>query len=111
MPDQQVPTALRALFVQWNVGHLLRLIETPRGLAVGISRASHELSESPALEHHRAAAVLAVFLLGRFLQVRRIEVRQIDGILFRKRATIRVGLVVRTARIERTCLLYTSDAA
>src|SRR5450755_2996129 len=104
VPDQQIASALRTLFVERNVGHLLPLIETPRCLAVRISRTSHELPKAPALEHHRTATVLAVFLLRRLLKVCGIEVREVDGILFGKRATVGIGFVIGAAGIERAVL-------
>src|SRR5256885_9288062 len=44
---------------QRNVGNFLPLIQPARGLAVGISRARHELPETATLEHHHPPAVLA----------------------------------------------------
>src|SRR5208337_315691 len=60
--DHHVAPALGAEFVERNIGNLLALVEPPRGLAIGISRARHELAEPSALEHHHPAAVFAIFL-------------------------------------------------
>src|SRR4029453_3774328 len=65
--DDQVRLALRAFLVEDLIrlggGHaLLGGDDLPRGLALGIAGAREELSEPPALDGHRLAAVLARFL-------------------------------------------------
>src|SRR5712691_1843600 len=102
--DDQVAAAVRTLLIERNIRHTLPLIQPPRSLAIGIPRACHELPEASALEHHDATAVLAVFLLRRFLQVGRIKVGQIDRILFRELTGVRIFLIVGAARIERSVL-------
>src|SRR5713226_1661707 len=104
VPDDHIAAALRTLLFKRDIRHSLALIETPRGLAIGITRAGHELTEASALEHHDAAAVLAVFLLRRFLQVGRVKVGQIDRVLFGELTSVGILLVVRAARIERSVL-------
>ena len=69
MADHHIAPALRAQFIERNVRNFLSLIQTPGGLAIRISRACHELPETPALEHHHPAAVLAIFFLRGFLHV------------------------------------------
>ena len=100
MPDHHVAAALGAEFIERNIGNLLALIEPACGLAVRISRAGHELAEASALQHHHAAAVLAILLLRSFLHVGRIEIRQIDGIFFGKRATVGIVFIVGAAGEE-----------
>src|SRR5271165_6789221 len=104
MPYQQIASALRALLIERNIRHFLRLVEPSRGLAVGITGARHELAKTAPLEHHGPSTVLAIFFLGRFLEVSGVEIRQVDRVLFRKRATVWITLVVRTASIERAVL-------
>src|SRR5208282_6836925 len=79
-------------------------IEPPRGLAIGIAGAGHELAEAPALQDHNAAAVFAIFLLRGLLQIGRVEVGKIDGIFFGEFAAVGVLLVVGAAGIERSVL-------
>ena len=100
MADHHIAPALRAEFVQRNVRNFLALIEAARGLAIRVSRASHELSESSALEHHHAAAVLAVFFLRSLLHVGRIQVRQIDRIFFGEGAGVGILFIVGAAGKE-----------
>src|SRR3954471_6279646 len=104
MPDHHVPLALRAKFFQRNIGHSLALIQSPRGLAIRVTRAGHELPEAPALENHSPTAVFAILFLRSFLHVCSIEVRQIDRIFFGKRAAVRIFFIVRRAGIERAVL-------
>src|SRR5262249_52333489 len=59
----QLVTALRTRLVQRNILGFLRRTELLRGLALGIARARQELTETALFEHHRTAAVVAVFLL------------------------------------------------
>src|SRR5579871_2092458 len=109
VPQQQIAPALRTLLVERNVRDLLTLVEPASGLAVGVSRARHELPEAPTLQHHRTAAVLAVLFLGRLLHVGRIEIGQVDRILFGKCATVGIGLVVCAAGVERAVLAPLDD--
>src|SRR5271157_3359954 len=76
MAQQQVAPALRTFLVKRNVGDLLGLVQAARSLAVRISGAGHKLAESPALQHHGPAAVLAILFLRRLLEIGRVEVRQ-----------------------------------
>src|SRR6202171_885768 len=109
VPQDQVAFAQRAGFIERNVRHSLALIETPRRLAIGIAGAGHELAEPPTLQDHDAATVFAVFLLRGLLYIGRIEVGQIDGILFCELAGVGVFLVVGAAGIERTVLAPLDD--
>src|SRR6202171_6520747 len=109
VPQDQVAFAQRAGFIERNVGHFLALIEPPRRLAIGIAGTGHELAEALALQDHHAATVFAVFLLRDLLRFGRVEVGQIDGILFSELARVRVFLVVGTAGIERTVLAPLDD--
>src|SRR6202140_1206508 len=104
VPQDQVAFAQWAGFIERNVGHFLALIEPPRRLAIGIAGAGHELAEPPALQDHDAATVFAVFLLRDLLRFGRVEVGQINGILFGELARVRVFLIVGAAGIERTVL-------
>src|SRR5260370_6481445 len=109
VPQDQVAFAERAGFIERDVGHFLALVEPPRCLAIGITGAGHELAEAPALEDHDAAAVFAVFLLRRLLQIGRVEVGQIDGILFGELSAIAIFLIVGAAGIERAVLAPLDD--
>src|SRR5262249_19316197 len=88
MTKHHVAPAFGANLFQRNVGHLSALVQAARCFAIGITGAGHELAETPALEHHHPAAVLAVFLLCSLLQVGRVKIGQVDGILFGERATL-----------------------
>src|SRR6266702_55463 len=64
MTQQKIPAALRTFFIQRNIGNLLRLVKPARGLAIGISRASHELPKASPLQHHGTTAALALLFRG-----------------------------------------------
>ena len=104
MADHHVAPALGAEFVDRNVGNFLALIEAARGLAIGIAGAGHELAEASALQHHHPAAVLAIFFLRGLLNVRRIQVGQVDRIFLGEGAAFGILLVVRAAGVERPVL-------
>ena len=100
MAEHHIAPALWTDLFQRNIRNLLCLIEPTRGLALRIAGARHELSETSALEHHDASAVLAIFLLGRFLLFGILEIRKVYCIFFRERATVRILFVVGTASKE-----------
>src|SRR5262249_9965518 len=100
MTQHHVAPAFRANLFQRNIRNFLALIETARGFALRISGASHELTEPAALQNHRASAVLAIFLLRSLLQVGIFQIRKIDDVLFRERATVWIVLVVGAAGKE-----------
>ena len=81
-------------------GTFLALVEAPRGLAIGIAGAGHELPEAPALQHHHPPAVLAVLLLRGLLHVGGIQVRQVNRIFLGERAGVGIVLVVGAAGEE-----------
>src|SRR5205807_5581336 len=95
--DHQITSAFRARLIERNVRDLFALIEAPRGLAIRITGAGHELAETPTLQDHYAAAVLAIFFLSSFLDLGGIKVGQIDRILFGKSAAFGIFFVVRNA--------------
>src|SRR4051812_18005428 len=107
--DYHIPLALGAKFFERNIRHSLALIQSPSSFAIRITCTRHELPEAPALQHHRPATVFAIFLLRGFLHVRRIKIRQVDGIFFRERAAVRIFLIVRRARIKRTVFAPLDD--
>src|SRR5205823_11665635 len=84
--DHQITSAFRARLIERNVRDLLALIEAPRGLAIGIAGAGHELAKASALQDHYPAAVLAIFFLRSFLDLGGIKVGQIDRVLLGKSA-------------------------
>jgi hypothetical protein len=90
MPQHHVAAALGAELFEWNVGHALALVQAARSAAIRISRAGHELAEAPALEHHHAPAVLAVLVLAGLRHLRRIQLRQVDGIFLGEGAALRI---------------------
>src|SRR5581483_3627341 len=102
--QHQVAPTLGANFFQRNVWHALALVKPARGLAIWITRTSHELAKAPALQYHHAAAVFAVFVLAGLRHLRRIKLRQINGILFGKRAALWIIFLIRAARVERAVL-------
>src|SRR4029077_1178568 len=104
VPDHHVASALRAEFIERNVGNFLSLVEPASGLAVRIAGAGHELAEAPSLQHHDPAAIFAILFLGGFLDIGRIQVRQVDRIFLGESATIGIFFVVGAASIERTVL-------
>ncbi len=107
--NHHIAVTFRAKLIERNVRNFLALIQSPRGLAIGIAGARHELAEAPTLEHHHPPAILAIFFLRGFLNVRTVEVRQVDGIFFSKRAALRILFVVRAARVERTVFAPLDD--
>src|ERR1700731_526537 len=102
--QHQVAAALGTEFFQRDVRHALALIEPPRGLAIGIAGAGHELPEAPALQYHHSSAVLTVFVLAGLRHLSAVEVREIDRVLFSERAALRIILLVRAAGVERAVL-------
>lgn len=67
MALQQLRAAIRAFFVEGDVG-LKRFLgtarEPPRRLAIRITRACEERAESPTLDYHLFAAVIAILCAG-----------------------------------------------
>src|SRR5215472_13777047 len=104
MADHQIASALRTRLVERDIRNAFALIEPSCRLAIRITRASHELSEAPALKDHHAPAVLAVLLLRRLLHIGGVEIGQVDRIFFREGAAFRIFLVVRAASVERPVL-------
>src|SRR5690349_14695779 len=104
MAQDHAAAALRTLLVERDVRNLLTLVQPSRGLAVGISRARHELAEAAALEHHRTSAVLAVLLLRSLLDIGAVQFRQVDGVFLGEGAGIGIALVVGAAGEERPVL-------
>ena len=94
MPDHQIASALGTKLVERDVGNLLALIQTTGGLAVRIACARHELAEAATLQHHDPPTVLAIFFLGSFLDVRGIQIRQVDWIFFGESAAFGIFFVV-----------------
>src|SRR3954469_20223681 len=102
MPKHKVAVALGTELFQWNVRHALALIESPRGLAVRIAGAGHELAKAPALQYHHASAVLAVFILAGLRHLRTVKVRKVDWVFFGERAAFRIILLKGATGVERS---------
>src|ERR1044071_2939058 len=102
--QHHVAPALGAELFQGDVRHALALVQPPRSFAIRIAGAGHELAKTPALQHHHTSAILAVFILAGLRHLRGIELRKVDRVLFRKRATFRIILLIRTACVKRSVL-------
>src|SRR5260370_11521784 len=102
--DHHVAPAFGAEFVKRDVGALLALIEAPSRLAIGIAGAGHKLAEAAPLEDHDPAAVLAIFFLGGFLNIRRIQIGEVDRIFLGEGAAFGILFIVRTTGVEGSVL-------
>ena len=109
MPQHHVAPALRTFLFQRDVRNFLRLVEPACRFAFRIAGARHELAEAPALQHHHASTVLAIFVLRSVLRVCGIEVGKVDGILFGEGAAVRIVLAIRATGIERAMLAPLDD--
>src|SRR5215813_1049499 len=104
MTQHQIAAALWTDFLKRDIRHLPSLVESPRGFAIRVASASHELPETPTLEDHHPATIFAILFVGSLRHLRRVQVRQIDRIFLGEGATGGIILFISAAGEERAVL-------